>query len=107
MIESIKMTQIQKLFEDESFVSKFNNTEDFESIKKLFAENSLTLSDDELKEFLTAVVNGADQKESGELTAEEMENVAGGSFTAAFIIGGVCAVVTGTCMYKLRKVLGI
>lgn len=106
MIDNIKMDQVQKLFTDETFVTKFNTLEEFAEIKDHFSENGLDFSDEELKEFITAVVKAGEQKESGELSEEQMEDIVGGSWTAALIIGGVCAVVTGTSMYKLRKLIG-
>ena len=105
MIDNVKMEQIQKMFSDEAFVAKFNAMEEFDEIKTLFSENNLDLSDEEIKEFIAAVVKTGEQKENGELSEDQMEDVVGGSFTAAIVIGGVCAVVTGPCMYKLRKLI--
>ena len=75
MVENAKLTQIQKLFEEEAFVARFNAIEDVAEIKKLFADNAIELTDEEVKDFLTAVVKGGEQKVTGELSAEEMENV--------------------------------
>ena len=105
MIDNVKLTQIQKLFENENFVEQFNSVEEFAQVKQLFDDNSVNLADDELKEFLIAVVDGVDQKESKELSTEEMDDVVGGSWLAAIVIGGICAAVTGTGAYKIRKLI--
>ena len=95
--------QIKTLFENEAFVEKFTNAEDLSEIKQLFADNGVEMSDDEVKQFVEAVLSLA-EKGVGEMSEDQLDNVAGG-FVGWVVLGVAAGVVGGTCAYKLRKKL--
>ncbi len=68
------MTNGAELMQDEEFMNKFLATQSAEEAVKLFAENGVEITAEEL----TAAINAAAEQKEGELEAEELDNVAGG-----------------------------
>ena len=70
-----------KLFEDKSFVEKFNATEDATKVKELFAENGVDISVEEINEIKSASKKLEEKiiSSSGELDDNALEGVAGGN----------------------------
>ena len=73
MMENKKMAA---LFENEAFVKELKEQSGPEQIRDLFAKNGVPLSDEELAEFLAE----GKKAETGELSTDELNNVAGGVF---------------------------
>ena len=65
--------QVSRL-EDEAFLNKMLNAENPEQVSALFAENGITMSAKEV-EILRSRLENAD---GGELSEDQLENVAGG-----------------------------
>ena len=66
--------KLNALFEDEAFLNKMLNAENPEQVSALFAENGITMSAKEV-EILRSRLENAD---GGELSEDQLENVAGG-----------------------------
>ena len=95
--------QVNALFENEEFSKKFTEVEDFDALKNLFTSFGVEMSDDDVCKFLEAAILCADRS-SGELSEDEMENVAGG-FVEWIIAGVGLGIIGGVSTYKLRKLL--
>ncbi len=82
--------QIKELFSDEAFVSSIMEMENPEDVQKALSAKGLELSLAEIKAIQEALSSN-----EGELSEDELEDVAGGvAFTAiisALIIGGAAA----------------
>lgn len=104
MLNEVTSAKLKALFEDKEFGAKFREIEDFAEMKKLFADNGVEISDEDLKKGLEIVLKNAENQNTDELTEEQMEEVSGG-FVGWIIFGGACAVVSGVSAYKLRKAL--
>lgn len=70
----MKNEKMAVLFENEAFVKELQTQAGPEQIRELFAKNGVVLSDEELAEFLAA----GKKIETGELSTDELDNVAGG-----------------------------
>ena len=66
--------KLNALLEDEAFLNKMLNAENPEQVSALFAENGITMSAKEV-EILRSRLENAD---GGELSEDQLENVAGG-----------------------------
>ena len=85
MMENKKMAA---LFENEMFVKELKEQTGPDQVRDLFAKNGVALSDEELAEFLAEGKNS----ETGELSTDELDNVAGGIFAT---LGGMLAASWG------------
>ena len=72
--ESHMQEKLNALLEDEAFLNKMLNAENPEQVSALFAENGITMSAKEV-EILRSRLENAD---GGELSEDQLENVAGG-----------------------------
>ena len=98
------MAKIEELVKNEEFVKKIAQVETDEEVRKLFKEEEIDLTDEELNEF----VNGWNAKiEDGdnELTEDSLSAVSGGSVLAglAIMAGGAALLVVGG--HKIKHVL--
>ncbi len=81
--------KIKELFSDEQFVKELFALETPEEVQAVLVDNDIEISVEDIlkiKELLT-------KKESGELSDEELEQVAGGSLFAALFFT-VCGIAT-------------
>lgn len=86
------MATIEKRFQDasallekEDFLEKLKAIENDEECQKLFAENGVELSLEDIQ--LMVKESAQASGENGELSADELENVSGGSVTLCFLAG--------------------
>jgi len=92
-----KLTQLQvKLESDQSFGEKLFSLESSAEVQDYLKENGLDFSLDEITELKEALIKAAAKQQSGELSDEDLENVAGGSIgsTIDSIIGGISNFIT-------------
>lgn len=66
--------KLNALLEDEAFLNKMLNAENPEQVSALFAENGITMSAKEVEILRSRLENA----EGGELSEDQLENVAGG-----------------------------
>lgn len=86
------MATIEKRFQDasallekEEFLGKLNTVESDEECQKLFAEYGVELSIEDIQLMVKESAKASNEK--GELSADELENVSGGSVTGCFLLG--------------------
>jgi hypothetical protein len=84
-----------ELMKHESFVREFSNCTSFEAAKELLERNGVDMPMEELQNILTAAANILIKLEenNGELTDEDLEQVAGGWTWGGFFKGLVMGVV--------------
>ncbi len=76
-----KATKLIEIVNNEELITKISNAETKEEMMKIFADNGLEMSISEIDAFIK-MMNVQNETEIGQ---EELESVAGGSFTAAWI----------------------
>jgi len=84
--------KLQKLFNDEEFKNKFFSLKSAEDMSDELAKHDIDISAEELRKIYSLVK----KKEAGELSDEELENVAGGFWP--WLAGGLviqCATTAG------------
>lgn len=93
-----------ELVANKEFVVKMLSQETPEDVQKLFAENGIELTLDDVRVFGEAL---AEAENKDELSAADLENVAGGVIAAATVWGiikvGSAAVAAGLAIYKWYK----
>lgn len=104
MIDNATFNRMKILFEDEGFISKFSEIEDYSELKKLFIDNGVEISDEDLIKILESTLISIENKNSAELSEEQMDDVSGG-FVEWIVLGGFAAAVGGVATYKLRKLI--
>lgn len=72
-----KEERVLELLQDDSFLEKVDTADGVEGLKKLFKENGVDMSSDEVKELVEFV---ASTSKTGEISEEELDNVSGGSW---------------------------
>lgn len=70
--------KIQKLFQDEAFMTKMNEVTEAEDLKALFASHGIELTDEELVEFVKAPMDSKMGENEGELDEASLDEVSGG-----------------------------
>jgi len=94
--------KLNTLLEDQDFIEKLTNTETDTEVQALLAENGVELTLEEIN----AVKKGVEARisEEGELSEDDLENVAGG-VDIANIIEGVCngIVKLGDAIHKWTR----
>jgi hypothetical protein len=97
-----------ELMKHESFVREFSNCTSFEAAKELLERNGVDMPMEELQSILTAAANILIKLEenNGELTDEDLEQVAGGwswgGFFKGLLIGAaVAALMVGAAVLTL------
>lgn len=99
----MNLKKLQELLQDESFTNKLFNLEDAKDAQKLFRENGIELSIEELeqtKDLMDRFQNGeltpqekskieTYTQENGELNDQDLENVTGGE-----LIFAICTLLT-------------
>jgi len=114
-----KVEQINKLFEDHSFVEYIGHMRDPEEIREALAQKGVELTAEELNEILMSVGETvAPLFPEGELGEDDLDNVSGGAVEIAIVLGAgakiFCAVAGGLlgvaavaglayCGYKIYK----
>ena len=81
--------RIKEIFADEEFVKELFSRETPEEAQELLAEKDIDVSIEELvklKDLIIAKLQAAESGESAELTEEELEDVAGGTFGISVVI---------------------
>ena len=94
--------KIKEVFSDEEFVKSLVAMETPEEVQKALAEKGIDLSIDEIK----AVAELLEKRANGELTDEDLENVAGGlgAITALVIYGvSMAAFIAGSAAVNAVK----
>jgi len=71
-----KIEMIENLLNSETFMEAASGIQTLEQLQKLFAQNGVELTMEELK----ALTASAGAEANGELSDEELDNVAGGGF---------------------------
>lgn len=90
---TLKDINIEELYAKETFVTALNSVTSAEDVKKVFAAEDISVTDDEAKEIYIGV-----STEMGELSEEALDDVSGGGLSAvlAAIITAGGAVTVGT-----------
>lgn len=78
-----KFTKVNELLAQESFLEKLETAETDEAVQKLFADNGVELTLDEIDQMCKESVAA---HESGELSEESLDSVSGGVI-GCFIVG--------------------
>lgn len=78
----IKNEKMAALFENEAFVKELKQQSSPEQVRDVFAKNGVNLSDEELADFFAE----GKQIETGELGADDLDDVAGGIWG---VLGGM------------------
>lgn len=79
--------KLNVLFQNEEFKAECENIHSVEELQKLFATHDVEMSIDQVTELCIAIGKRAAQEENGELSEEDLDDVAGGF-----------GVVTWTCI---------
>lgn len=85
--------KIQKLVEDQEFVTKMLSCEEPEQVQKLFADNGVEVSLEEVKALGQSLATMAES--DGELSEDDLEGVAGGS-----LLGAVSTIISAGKLVK-------
>ena len=72
-----KQAKLEELMKDEAFVKAMFSKESSEEVQKLFAENGVELTMEEVEDIAAAILKAAPAEE-GELSEEALGSVAGG-----------------------------
>ena len=75
--------KIKEVFSNEKFVKSLMELNTPEEVQKALSEKDIDLSVDEIKKIAELL----QKKANGELTDEDLENVAGGSISLGIVIG--------------------
>lgn len=98
-------TKIEELFKNEEFCIKFyDSIDDLSAIKALLEENGVVSTEEEIKHFVHSIKARIANEEKGELSEEDMEEVAGG-LVGWVVAGAVSAAFFGYQTYKNTKAL--
>jgi len=81
-----KKEKLQALLNDDSFAEGYSAAETKEDLQKLFADNGIEMSMEDIDSLLADIPE--EKNGDGELSDETLENVAGGSLLTRIIIGG-------------------
>lgn len=93
-----RLIQLQaKLEADQSLAEKLFALENPEEVQSCLKEQGLEFSLDEIDQLKEALVKTAVRQESGELSDENLEEVAGGVIATTTIVGLTAAAIGGTC----------
>lgn len=92
------MTQLDKLFEDDSFNQSVADATSAEEIRELFSQKNVDLSEEDAEKILSQL---SEIKNGNTLTEEELDQVAGGFLGwAALVASGVIA---GYITFRIGK----
>ena len=95
MIDYEKLTA---LFQDESFKKEAEPCDTMEAFQELFNSKGLEMTKDEVVEVISQIAEKKQQLDNGEITENDLENVAGGLVisTTVFCIGvGIACIGSG------------
>ena len=90
------MEKMGNLFKNEEFCLKFYDCKDLQSAVALFVENGVEMTEEGVKaliDYVKAIIKKL-RENDGELTEEDLEQVAGGGWGGAFL-GGLLGFVVG------------
>ena len=97
--------KIKKVFSDEEFVKSLMNLETPEAVQKALEEKDIDLSVEDIKKIAELV----QKKDNGELSEDELEEVAGGTDVGAIaavvgaVVGSPVAIVGGVVASIKRR----
>lgn len=92
-------TRIKDLFSDENYVKALFETGSYESAVDKLKEDGVEVSADELKKAVAL----ARKKAQGELTDEDLEEIAGGGVAGGIVIIAVTSIFVGFTAKNLSK----
>lgn len=88
-----ELEKLLTIINDKEFPDKLSACDSMEKLRKLFADGGLELSDEQIREMFQGVADCFEKikKNDGELTEEELEEIAGGWSWKVFGVFGVVA----------------
>ena len=103
-----RMEKLGELFNNESFLDQFIACPDFQAAQKLFGDNGLLLSQEELDGLMLQIKTIAKKlmDNNGELSEEDLEQVAGGLSATIVNVGAVGAAVGATIGFFVGSAVG-
>lgn len=84
---------IKEVFSDEAFVNSLANLDTAEEVQAALKEKNVDLSIDDIVKIQKTLAS----QESGELSEDDMENVAGGFAITAGVVSAIAGIVSATC----------
>ena len=90
-VEPKEIEKVQKLLSDEEFVKKLISQETIEDAKKLFEDQGIATSIEEM-EMLGRFIKKISQKGNEKLSEEDLEEISGGS-AGSFVLRGLGATI--------------
>ena len=90
-VEPKEIEKVQKLLSDEEFVKKLISQETIEDAKKLFEDQGIATSIEEM-EMLGRFIKKISQKGNEKLSEEDLEEISGGS-AGSFVVRGLGATI--------------
>lgn len=90
--------QIKELFSDEAFTASILEMETPEEVQKALSDKGLELSLEEISTIQNSLLNN-----EGELSEDELENVAGGIAVTAVICGLIIGGAAAGGLFKMGK----
>ncbi len=97
MTDNEKVAKIKEIFADKDFVEKILAMETAEEVQAAIKAQGVELTIEEIEATKAELVNQLENKDSDEVSDEQLENVAGGFAvtTAILIAGGLLAAGSG------------
>ena len=105
-VDPKEIEKVQKLLSDEEFVKKLISQETVEDAKKLFEDQGIATSIEEM-EMLGRFIKKISQKGNEKLSEEDLENIGGGKLkdvairAVGTVIGAVCGSTMGASNTKI------
>lgn len=90
-VDPKEIEKVQKLLSDEEFVKKLISQDTIEDAKKLFEDQGITTSIEEM-EMLGRFIKKISQKGNEKLSEEDLEEISGGS-AGSFVVRGLGATI--------------
>ena len=94
--------QIKEIFSDESFVNSILEMETPQDVQKALSEKGLDLSLEEINTIQNTLINNDNE---GELSEDDLENVAGGVAITTVICGLIIGAATASGTFQLGKAI--
>ena len=90
MTNEQKLLQVKKLMENPDFATKLSQTESIESAHQVFVDFGADVTEEDVKDIVTALSISANEEEAEEtLDENELEKVSGGSFAVRLAWGAL------------------
>lgn len=94
--------QIKEIFSDEAFVNSILEMETPQDVQKALSEKGLDLSLEEINTIKNTLINNDNE---GELSEDDLENVAGGVAVTTVICGLIIGAAAASGTFQLGKAI--